>query len=71
MARLLEDDAKRLLANAGVAVPKSTVVTEPEEAETFARELDQPTILKALLPFGGRQKLGLVKTAETDRKSVV
>lgn len=65
MARLLEDDAKRLLANAGVAVPKSTVVTEPEEAEIFARELDQPTILKALLPFGGRQKLGLVKTAET------
>ncbi len=63
MARLLESDAKRLFVEAGLAVPRSAVISEPDEAFQFAEKQGGPVVLKALVPIGGRQKAGAIKFA--------
>jgi succinyl-CoA synthetase beta subunit/citryl-CoA synthetase large subunit len=69
MARLLESDAKRLLAEAGLSVPKSAVISEPEEASQFAKSISRPVVLKSLLPIGGRQKMGAILFADDPEKA--
>ncbi len=61
MARLLEDGAKQLLSAAGILVPRFAAVTDSDQAEKFASDLGKGVVIKALLPIGGRAKLGLVK----------
>ncbi len=63
MARLLEDDAKELLASAGVTVPKCKRISQPSEAKDFYQQFRKPVVIKALVPVGGRQKVGAVKMA--------
>jgi len=55
--RLLEFQAKRILKDHGIAVPKSVLVTDPGDLKgiTF------PTVLKAQVPVGGRGKAGAVR----------
>lgn len=57
---LLEYEAKRLLAKAGVAVPQSTIV-DRESAPQFLF----PIVLKSQVPIGGRGKLGGIKIVES------
>ncbi len=63
--RLLEHEAKQLLAEAGIPIPRETVVSVAEEAVTFARSLNAPVVLKAQVPVGGRMKAGGVLFAAT------
>jgi succinyl-CoA synthetase beta subunit len=62
--RVLEDDAKVILARHGVRVPQGRVCSDPESAFLAAAELG-PVAVKALVAQGGRGKLGLVKLAKT------
>lgn len=56
--KLLEYEAKQILKDCGVAVPRGQVVDE-----TLVPEL--PTVLKVQVPVGGRGKAGGIKVIET------
>ncbi|MBX6752823.1 MAG: acetate--CoA ligase family protein [Thermorudis peleae] len=61
MARLLEHDAKVLLAARGVPVPTGDAASTPAEAAAIARSLSGPVAVKALVPVGHRAKAGAVR----------
>ncbi len=65
MARLLEHHALDLLKQAGVPVPHFKVVSTPGAAREAAGSLGGPVVLKALIPVGGRGKVGAIKMART------
>lgn len=62
MARLLEDRSKKIFSNYGIKTPKGKVITSPSDI-TLTPELGNEIVLKALVPVGGRGKLGAVKFA--------
>ena len=59
-----EHAAKPLLDGAGIAVPKSRLVTSAEEASSAAAELGA-CVVKAQVPAGKRGKAGGIRTADT------
>ena len=63
MARLLEHEGKRLLAEAGIAVPRGIVVASAAEARAAARTIGYPVAVKAQLAAGQRGRAGLVRFA--------
>ncbi|GBD16238.1 Succinate--CoA ligase [GDP-forming] subunit beta [bacterium HR26] len=63
MARLLEHDAKAILAARGIPVPRGQAVSSPEEARRAAVALGRPVVVKALVPVGKRGKSGAVRLA--------
>ena len=62
--RLLEFEAKLLLAEAGIATPPELVTASAAEAAAYARTLGAPVVLKAQVPVGGRMKAGGVRFAD-------
>ena len=62
--KLLEYQAKRQLARAGIPVPDGRLARTPEEAEAAARELGRIAV-KAQVPIGGRGKAGGIAVADT------
>src|SRR5512143_4132459 len=56
--RLLEHEAKQLLSEAGLAIPREVNTASPEEAANFAQSLGGPVVVKAQVPVGGRMKAG-------------
>ncbi|MBI3733329.1 MAG: acetate--CoA ligase family protein [Chloroflexi bacterium] len=63
--RLLEFEAKQLLSDVGIEVPREALVSSPAEAEAYARGLGVPVVVKAQVPAGGRMKAGGVLFAST------
>ena len=63
--KIHEYQAKKLLAQYGVPVPRGRVATTPEEARQVAEELGKPVVVKAQVHAGGRGKGGGIKTAAT------
>jgi len=61
--KLFEFEAKKILKDYGVRVPKSGVATNPEEAETIAREIGRPVALKSQILVSGRGKAGGIRFA--------
>ena len=61
--KIHEFQAKKLLAEFGVPVPKGRVAATPEEARAIAEELGKPVVVKAQVHAGGRGKGGGIKTA--------
>jgi succinyl-CoA synthetase beta subunit len=59
--KLHEYQAKELLARAGVPVNEGYVADTPDEAETIARRIGKPVMIKAQVMMGGRGKAGGVK----------
>lgn len=59
--RLLEYEAKNLLAEHNAPIPKSQLIFEPG----IRSELAMPQVLKVQIPIGGRGKAGGVKRVET------
>lgn len=68
MARVLEDDAKRLLVSAGLVVPKSERVPSASEAAQCAARLGGRAVVKALVPTGRRGKAGAVRQCASPRE---
>jgi succinyl-CoA synthetase beta subunit len=62
--KLLEYQAKEVLASLGIAVPAGKVARTPEEAAAAAQELG-PVAVKAQVPVGGRGKAGGIKLVQT------
>ncbi len=62
--KLLEYQAKELLASLAITIPPGKVARTPEEAAAACRELG-PVAVKAQVPVGGRGKAGGIKLAST------
>lgn len=63
--RVQECQAKRLLAAAGIPVPRGETAATAEEARTAAERLGVPVVVKAQVLAGGRGKAGGVVAAGT------
>jgi succinyl-CoA synthetase beta subunit len=63
--KIHEFQAKQVLAEFGVPVPKGRVATSPAEAKAIALELGGKVVVKAQIHAGGRGKGGGVKLANS------
>lgn len=63
--RIHEFQAKRLLAAAGVAIPRGETAATPAEARAAAEALGPRVVLKAQIHAGGRGGAGGVRVAES------
>jgi succinyl-CoA synthetase beta subunit len=63
--KIHEFQAKQILANFGVPVPKGRVATSADAAKTIAVELGGKVVVKAQIHAGGRGKGGGVKLANS------
>jgi succinyl-CoA synthetase beta subunit len=66
--KLLEYQAKEVLASFGIAVPPGKVAKTPDEAAQAAAEIG-PVAVKAQVPVGGRGKAGGIKLARTPEEA--
>jgi succinyl-CoA synthetase beta subunit len=62
--RLLEHQAKELLAEAGLSVPRGALVTRAEDVPDLAEEYGPGVVVKAQIRAGGRGKAGGILTAD-------
>lgn len=62
--RLLEFQAKRVLAEKGISVPNNVLITSYDDLQ----KVSVPTVLKAQVPVGGRGKAGAIKRVEQAAK---
>jgi succinyl-CoA synthetase beta subunit len=62
--KLLEYQAKEVLASLGIPIPPGRVANTPDEAAQACAELG-PVAVKAQVPVGGRGKAGGIKLAQT------
>jgi succinyl-CoA synthetase beta subunit len=65
MARVLEHDALRLLSAEGLKATAFDVVSDPEAAIASTQRFDGSSIVKALIPCGGRGKAGGIRIARS------
>ena len=63
--KIHEYQAKQIMSEYGVPVPKGRVVSRPQEARQVAQELGVPVVVKAQVHAGGRGKGGGIKLADT------
>jgi succinyl-CoA synthetase beta subunit len=63
--KIHEYQAKQIMSEFGVPVPKGRVAATPEEARQIAQELAVPVVIKAQIHAGGRGKGGGIKLADT------
>jgi len=62
--KLFEFEAKNILAEYGIPVPRGRVASNADEAETIAREIGKPVVLKAQILVSGRGKAGGIQFAD-------
>ena len=65
MARLFEYQGKKLLKDAGIAIPSGEAAKTSEEALTIAGKIGFPVVIKAQAWVTGRASLGGVKFADS------
>lgn len=63
MPKIHEYQAKRLLRECGIAIPKGGVAVVPEEARRIAKSLGKPVAIKAQVSVTGRFEAGGIKFA--------
>jgi succinyl-CoA synthetase beta subunit len=63
--KIHEYQAKQIMSQFGVPVPKGRVAETPLEARQVAQELGVPVVIKAQIHAGGRGKGGGIKLADT------
>jgi succinyl-CoA synthetase beta subunit len=66
--KLLEYQAKEVLASLGIAIPPGRVARNPEDAAAACATLG-PVAVKAQVPVGGRGKAGGIKLAKTPEEA--
>ena len=66
--KLLEYQAKEVLASFGIAIPAGRVARTPDEAYAAALEIGAVAV-KAQVPVGGRGKAGGIKLAKTPKEA--
>lgn len=63
--KVLEFEAKALLAEQGLPTPAGQVAAHPAEAAAVASGLGAPVVVKAQVPASGRMKAGGIRFADT------
>ena len=63
--KIHEYQAKQIMSDYGVPIPKGRVVSTPAEARQVAQELGVSVVVKAQIHAGGRGKGGGIKLADT------
>jgi len=66
--KLLEYQAKEVLASLGIPIPPGVVARTPDEAAAAVEKLG-PVAVKAQVPVGGRGKAGGIKLAKTPEEA--
>jgi succinyl-CoA synthetase beta subunit len=66
--KLLEYQAKEVLASLGIPIPPGAVATDPDEAAAAFGRLG-PVAVKAQVPVGGRGKAGGIKLARSEEEA--
>lgn len=56
--KLFEYEAKNILREYGIAVPKGCIASNSDEAEVIARDIGKPVVLKSQILVSGRGKAG-------------
>jgi succinyl-CoA synthetase beta subunit len=67
--KIHEYQAKEIMAEFGVPVPRGRVARSPQEARRVAEELGGPVVVKAQIHAGGRGKGGGIKLASTPQEA--
>jgi len=67
--KIHEYQAKQIMAEFGVPVPRGQVARSPQEARQVAEELGGPVVVKAQIHAGGRGKGGGIKLASTPQEA--
>jgi len=67
--KIHEYQAKTLLSQYGIPVPKGGIAKTGEEAERIAREIGGKVVVKAQVHAGGRGKAGGIKTASSPEEA--
>ncbi|MBM4462151.1 MAG: ADP-forming succinate--CoA ligase subunit beta [Chloroflexi bacterium] len=62
--KLFEFESKKILQKYGIAIPRGHVATNPDQAETIAKELGRPVVLKSQVLVSGRGKAGGILFAD-------
>lgn len=62
--KLFEFEAKEILRKYGVATPRGSIASTPDEVETIARQLGTPVALKSQILVAGRGKAGGIAFAD-------
>src|SRR5579875_162858 len=65
MTQLLEHEALKILGEHGLEIPEFTVVTDPQDAANATAAYGGQSVLKALIPVGGRAAAGAVRIARS------
>ncbi len=68
--KVLEHEAKVILAGRGMLVPEGNLAFTPDKALAIAHQISRPVIIKAQVPTGGRMKAGGVKSADTPAEAL-
>jgi len=66
---LYEYQAKKVVGDAGIPVPKNRLAFNPEEAMQAAQEINKPSVVKAQVKAGGRGKAGLIKLVDAPQEA--
>ena len=67
--KVLEYEARALLAAGGMRIPAGHLVTTPEAARAAAQRIGGPVVIKAQIPSGGRMKAGGVRFASSPEEA--
>ena len=67
--KIHEYQAKALLAQYGIPVPKGKVASTPAEAREIAAEIGRKVVIKAQVYAGGRGKVGGIKTVNSPEEA--
>ena len=67
--KIHEYQAKAILAQSGIPVPRGRVVDSPDQARDAATELGGKAVLKAQVHAGGRGKAGGIKVVQDAREA--
>jgi succinyl-CoA synthetase beta subunit len=67
--KIHEYQAKDILGRYGIPVQPGRIAYTPEEAETIAREIGEPVVIKAQVYVGGRGKAGGIQFGDTPEQA--
>ena len=66
--KLYEFEGKALLKKTGIPIPQGEVVGDGDSAESIARKIGFPMVVKSQLLQGGRGKAGMIRFAHDKRE---
>ncbi len=67
--KLYEYQAKNVFKEAGIAIPNSVLIENPEEIDNALAKVGTPCVVKSQVLSGGRGKAGLVKFTKTEAEA--